>query len=113
MLRGELYLTDWNPARGSEQAGRRPAVVIQADAGNRNPRYPNTIIAAVTSRSRDILTHVSLEPTRNNGLNAKSYVKCEQVITISKDRLLKRIGQLSSDDMDRVEAALKLALEIK
>src|SRR5579862_7740433 len=91
-LRGQIYWVDWNPARGSEQAGRRPALVVQNDPFNRNTRYPNTIVVAVSTRGRDVPVHVMLEPTVENGLRERSYVKCEQVMTISKDRLEERIG---------------------
>ena len=43
--RGEVWLVNWNPARGSEQAGRRPALVIQNDIGNE--KAPTTIVAAM------------------------------------------------------------------
>ena len=42
--RGEIWLVDWSSGRGSEQLGRRPAVIVQIDPANRHPRYPNTIM---------------------------------------------------------------------
>ena len=47
-------MVDFGMGRGSEQAGIRPAVVIQNDAGNRSPRYPNTVILAVSTKGRPI-----------------------------------------------------------
>ncbi len=90
----------------------RPALVIQTDAGNKNPRYPNTIVLTISTSGRNIPTHVCLSPTRGNGLKAPSYVKAEQVMTISKDRLA-RVGQLEVGDLERVERALLLALGFK
>ena len=110
--RGELYWVDWNPARGSEQAGRRPALIVQNDAANTNPRYPNTIVAAVSTSGRPVATHISLAPSARNGLSAASHVKCEQLVTISKDRLLGRIGEIAPEDLARADAALKLALDL-
>ena len=110
--RGELYWVDWMPARGSEQAGHRPALVVGADAGNRNERYPLTIVVAVSTTRRDILTHVVLEPDVENGLQERSSAKCEQVMTVSKDRLQERIGQVNDEDLAKVEAALKRALSL-
>ena len=46
--RGEIWLVNWNPARGSEQAGKRPALVIQNDIGNE--KAPTTIVAAISSK---------------------------------------------------------------
>ncbi len=106
--RGQLYWLDWNPARGSEQAGRRPALVVQQNTASANPNYPLTIVAAVTTKGRDnVPSHVAIAPTPGNGLSAPSYVKCEQVQTVSKERLDAFIGELSDTDMERVSDALK------
>jgi mRNA interferase MazF len=110
--RGELYWLDWNPARGSEQAGRRPALVIQENPASSNPNYPLTIVAAVSTQGRDIAAHVAIEPSVFNGLSAPSYVKCEQVQTVSKARLTQRIGVLEAQAMTRVDAALKRVLAL-
>jgi mRNA interferase MazF len=112
-MRGEIWMVNWNPARGSEQAGRRPSLVIQTDAGNQNPNYPNTIVATITQHGRDnIPTHVKIEVSEENGLSFDSYVKCEQLMTISKDRLETRKGSLSAEEMERVEEAIKKALAL-
>ena len=110
--RGEIYWLDWNPARGSEQAGRRPALVIQENPASANPNYPLTIVAAVSTKGRDIPSHVALAPSPSNGLAAASYVKCEQVQTVSKARLLHKIGELDAADMARGDAALKTVLAL-
>ena len=107
LQRGQIYWVDWNPVRGSEQAGSRPALIVQNDPFNRNERYPNTIVAAISTSGRSVPTHVALEPDEHNGLRERSYVKCEQVVTISKDRLEGRIGVLDADTMAQVDRALK------
>ncbi len=106
--RGELHWLDWSPGRGSEQTGLRPALVIQADAGNMNPRYPLTIVATVSTKGKSTIpTHVELTPSPGNGLREVSYVKAEQIMTVAKERLRSRIGSITEQDMGRVEAALK------
>ena len=107
MQRGELYWLDWNPARGSEQAGRRPALVIQANQGSANPNYSLTIVAAISTQGRPIITHIPIEPSSTNGLSSVSYVKCEQIQTVSKARLIQRIGLLEPEIPTQVEMALK------
>ncbi len=73
--RGELYWLDWSPGRGSEQTGLRPALIIQADAGNMNPRYNLTIVATVSTKGKSTIpTHVELTPSAGNGLREVSYV---------------------------------------
>lgn len=108
--RGQIWLVDWSPGRGSEQLGKRPAVVIQTDAANSNPRYPNTIVLTLSTKGLPVATHVQVEPDPRNGLRQTSWIKCEQVLTISKDRLEACWGTLSNGDLLRVEAAVVLAL---
>lgn len=107
-LRGEIFWLDWSPGRGSEQIGIRPALIIQANPGNTNPNYTLTIVATVSTKGRpNVPTHIEIQPTAENGLREVSYVKAEQVMTITKDRLQTRIGKLSDSDMRLVDAALK------
>ncbi|MCX6381293.1 MAG: type II toxin-antitoxin system PemK/MazF family toxin [Armatimonadetes bacterium] len=110
--RGQMYWVDWNPARGSEQAGRRPALIVQNDPFNLNERYPNAVVVTISTSGRAIPTHIMVEPDTANGLGAISYIKCEQVITISKDRLEDYIGDVSSVAMKQVDGALKRVLAL-
>ena len=111
---GELFMVDWSPGRGSEQIGVRPAVIVQNDPFNANTRYPNTVVVAVSKSGRAVPTHVEVPKSNLNGLwEATSYVKCEQIQTISKDRLGKRLGKLSKDEADRVKNALKAVFNLR
>src|SRR5207302_8154132 len=108
--RGELWLVDWTPGRGSKQIGRRPALVIQTDAANTNPRYPNTIVLTVSTKGQPVTSHVEVRPTPSNGLREISFIKTEQVMTISKDRLERQLGLLDPGDLERVAWALRRVL---
>ena len=110
--RGEIYWLDWNPARGSEQAGRRPALIIQEDPASANPNYPLTIVAAVSTKGRPIPSHVAIQASPQNGLTLLSFIKCEQLQTVSKQRLIQKVGTLDADDMARVAEALKKVLAL-
>jgi len=110
--RGELWWVDWSPGRGSEQTGRRPALVVQTDAANHNPRYPNTIVVTVSTTGRDVPFHVRLEASAESRLSASSFAKCEQVLTISKQRLDTRLGRVTAEELARVERALRLVLDL-
>lgn len=111
LRRGDLFWIDWSPGRGSEQLGRRPGLIVQTDAANRNENYPNTIVAAVSRSGRDVPSHVRVEPTPENGLRETSFVKCEQLQTISKERLADPIGRLTESEMHQVSVALRRMLE--
>ncbi len=110
--RGDLWWVDWSPGRGSEQLGKRPALVVQTDAANHNPRYPNTIVVAVTTKGRQVPFHIPLAPTEESGLSGPSFAKCAQVLAVSKDRLDSRLGRVSHDELAQVEAALRLVLDL-
>jgi len=110
--RGELWWVDWSPGRGSEQAGRRPALVIQTEAANRNARYPNVIVAAVSTKGRDLPFHLQLEPSAENGLAQVCFAKCEQIFTVSKERLERRLGRISASQLEAVGRALKMVVEL-
>jgi mRNA interferase MazF len=107
--RGEVWLVNWNPARGSEQAGRRPALVIQNDIGNE--KAPTTIVAAISSSVRVYPMNVQINPPEG-GLDHTSIIKTSQILTISKERLEKRLGRISRDSMDEVDKAIKLSLAL-
>lgn len=111
--RGELYWLDWSPSRGSESAGVRPALIIQRDAGNQAPSYPNTVVVSVSSQGHEIPLHVRLRPTRENGLKNVSWVKCEQLFTVSKDRLRERLGRVTQAELWDIERAIALNLDLQ
>jgi len=110
--RGDLWWVDWSPGRGSEQGGKRPALIVETDAANHNPRYPNTIVVAVSTKGRDVPFHIPLAATDQSGLSSPSFAKCEQVLTISKNRLDSRLGSVSEHELAQAEAALRLVLDL-
>ena len=107
--RGEVWVVNWNPARGSEQAGKRPALVIQNDIGNE--KAPTTIVAAISSSVRLYPMNVEINPPEG-GIDRPSLIKTSQILTVAKERLEKRLGQLSKDQMDDVDKAIKLSLAL-
>lgn len=107
--RGEVWVVNWNPARGSDQAGKRPALIIQNDIGNE--KGPTTIVAAITSTVKIYPMNVEVKPPEG-GLKLHSMVKTSQILTVSKDRLEKCIGVLSNEKMDEVNNALMLSLSL-
>ena len=107
--RGEIWLVNWNPARGSEQAGERPALVIQNDIGNEHAA--TIIVAAISTTIRLYPMNVSLEPPEG-GLSKPSIVNAGQILTISKERLKKKLGKVNQKKMLEVNQALKLSLDL-
>jgi mRNA interferase MazF len=108
--RGDVWLVNWNPARGSEQAGKRPAfLIIQNDVGN---EYAfTTIVAALSTTIRSYPMNVLLEPPEG-GLSKPSIVKTSQILTVSKERLEKKLGAITPEKMQEVDQALRLSLAL-
>lgn len=109
--RGHIYWADLDPTRGSEQAGRRPVLVIQNDVGNEFS--PTTIIAPITSKvfPKQYPTNVSL-PTGTGGLREDSTVLLSQIRTVDKRRLEKRVGDLPRSFLGKVDLAIRLSLGV-
>ena len=107
--RGDIYYANMEPHVGSEQGGERPVVVLQNDMGNKHSS--TLIIATLTSKvdkKLNLPTHVLLD--QNPGLKVPSIVQLEQIFTIDKRRVQRFAGQTSSEEMDRIEVALKISL---
>lgn len=110
--RGEIWDVNWSPGRGAEQQGTRPALIIQNDRGNASASYPLTIVASMSRTERELPLHVRIAPSEENGLSGYTDVKCEQIMTIEKSRLLRRRGVITPDELHRVDIALRLSLNL-
>lgn len=107
--RGEVWTVNFNPARGSEQRGLRPALVIQNDVGN---EYASTtIVAAITTTIKIYPVTVPLR-RREGGLPQPSMVNLAQVLTVDKSRLRRRLGTLSPERISMVDAAIRVSLDV-
>ncbi len=108
--RGEIWLADLDPTRGREQAGTRPVLVVSTDYFNKG--YANLVYAIpITSRDKKIRSHVAVMPPEG-GLTLPSFIMCEAMRSISKQRLIKRFGSIASDTMLDVEDNLKILLDL-
>ena len=107
-LRGEIWLVDLNPTVGHEQAGRRPCVVVSVDLFNQGPAEL-TAVLPVTSREKGIPFHVEIRPPEG-GLKERSFIKCEDIRSVSKERFSERWGEISSKTLAQVEDRLKILL---
>ncbi len=106
--RGEIYWVDWNPSRGSEQSGLRPALVIQNDIGNRYSR--TTIVAALTTAGEKLYPFLVKVTAKESGLSKDSTVNLAVILTIDKTRLTDKCGELGETKMAEVDMAIKASL---
>ena len=107
--RGDLFWVDLNPTKGSEQAGRRPVLVIQNDVGNE--AAPTVIVAPLTTKSftKEYPVNVHL-PRGVAGLKENSTVLFSQIRTIDKSRLERKIGHLPTSYLQKVNQAISISV---
>ncbi|NJM65076.1 MAG: type II toxin-antitoxin system PemK/MazF family toxin [Acaryochloris sp. RU_4_1] len=107
--RGEIYLVSFDPTVGSEIQKTRPALVLQNDVANEHS--PITIVAAITSQFDETLypTEVLVQSSEG-GLTIDSVVLLNQIRSIDKQRLLKRLGKLTDETMTLVNQAIQVSL---
>jgi len=110
--RGELWLLDWSPGRGSEQGGFRPGLIVQSDLGNHAEGARTTILVPLTTQGRPYAFYVPIPRTKENGLTADSWANATQVFTVDKARLTQRLGKVTPAQLRAVEAALRAVLEL-
>ena len=110
LSRGDVWLVSLNPTRGHEQAGVRPAVLVSIDAFNNGPAGLAVVVPMTTTR-RGIPLHVMVEPPEG-GVRERSFVKCEDIRSVSTERLIERWGALSARTMAAVEDRLRVLLQL-
>ena len=104
MKRGEIYWVSLDPIIGSETGKTRPALVIQNDLANRSS--PTVTVIPITSRFDRVYPFQVRIPAGEGGLAREGKALCEQVRTISRQRLGERIGELSAQRLREVRVAL-------
>lgn len=103
ILRGEIYWADLNPTRGHEQAGERPILVISHDVFN--DRSGTVIGLPITSQPQRVGLPLAMK-IESVKLPKPSWLKISQIRTISTERLGKRLGRVSPEEIDQVIEAL-------
>ena len=112
MKRGEVYWATLAPRLGSEQAGRRPAIVVSRDAFNQAPGWRSVIVVPVStaaSQARRGPTAVAL-PAGVGGLVQVSVALCHQMTTLDRSKLDALLGSLTAAQVREVEEGLRIAL---
>ena len=109
LVRGEIYLVNFDPTIGSEIQKTRPALIIQNDVSNEHS--PITIVAAITSKYDDKLYPTEVLIAKNDGgLKQDSVVLLNQIRSIDKQRLVKKIGIISNVTLKKIDTAIKISL---
>lgn len=107
-LRGDIWSIDLNPTRGHEQAGKRPGLVLSENTFNLG-QAGLVVVLPITSRHKGIPLHVEVLP-KESGLRVRSFIKCEDIRSVSKLRFLSRLGAVDESILRRVEENVKILL---
>jgi len=108
--RGEIWTVDLSPTRGREQSGMRPALVLSADTFNAGPAEL-VVVLPLTTKVKGIPFHVEIHPPEG-GVSQPSYIKCEDIRSISKERLKDRWGAVRNETLSQVEDRLRILLDL-
>jgi mRNA interferase MazF len=104
MKQREIWLVDLNPVRGSEQRGIRPVVVISGNAMNKHLEI--AIVCPLTARIKNYMGCIVLPMTRMNGLDADSEVITFQIRTVSGERFLTKLGEITEEELKLIRERL-------
>ncbi len=108
--RGELWLIDFNPTVGREQAGMKPALIISDDRFNLGPSGL-VVVLAVTSQDRGYPAHIRIDP-KETGLKKTSFIMADQIRTVSKNRLIRLVGSVTPEIITEAEKAVRRLLAL-
>ncbi len=113
MRRGDVYLVDLDPTRGSEANKVRPAVVVSNDAANRAAQRAGrgvvTVVPVTSNTSRIYPFQVPIAPGEG-GLNVGSKAQAEQVRSVDYGRLHRRVGAIKPETLRLLDEALRTHL---
>jgi mRNA interferase MazF len=109
--RGEIWIADLNPIRGSEQAGARPVLIMQNDMLTTFTKTFLAIPLTTNLKRATLPTSVSIT-AGEAGLHDNSIILCHQLRVLDQSRLIQRLGRVSQNTMLSVESALLFALDI-
>lgn len=107
--RSELWLADLGPPLGDEQGGRRPVLVISGE-GHNSSGLGVIVVVPLTTRRRGWNTHVEVA-TGGTGLDRISWAKCEDIRSVSDQRMIRRLGSAPETVLAEVERVLRHLLE--
>jgi mRNA interferase MazF len=104
MKQKEIWYANLNPTKGSEQSGFRPIVII---SGNMLNTYLKVVLACpLSSKIKNYKGNVVLSPNKENGLKAPSEIMIFYLRSISKERLVKKIGEITEEELNELKEGL-------
>ena len=113
MKRGEVYWADLIPRSGSEQAGRRPVIIVSHDGFNLTRGWQSVNLIPITTSPSQADQETTVEiPSGLAGLRQTSFALCHQVTTLDKGKVASRIGAVPPEILKKIAAAIIVALDL-
>lgn len=105
----DLWLVDFGEAQPGEPSAPRPALVL-GPPETFGPRFPYVIVSPLTTAARGLSLHVEVEPTPDTGLDSISYVQCELIRSVNRNRLIHRLGAIDPAISGEVASVIRTLL---
>ena len=105
----DLWLVDFGDPYPGEPAAYRPALVL-GPPDTFGPEFPFAIVVPLTTARRGLSLHVEVEAGADTGLDTTSYIQCELIRSINRNRLVVRLGAVTPDTSNRVSTVIKTLL---
>lgn len=108
--RGELWFADLESVKGHEQGGQRPVLIFSVDLFNNGPSTL-VVVIPLTTKNRNIPFHIEINPPEGS-LDRASCIMCDHIRSISRNRLINRLGKISENTMFEVAEKVTILLGI-
>jgi mRNA interferase MazF len=108
--RGEVWDLSFDPTIGREQAGVRPALIVSVNLFNAGPAEL-VVVLPITRTAKGVRWHVAVQPPEG-GLVAESFIQCENIRSLSKNRLKRLRGRVRADTLETVDDRIRILLGI-
>lgn len=100
MFQKDIYWANLNPTKGKEQKGKRPVVIISGNTMNKN--FGIFIVCPISSKIKNYAGCVKLEKNKINKLKENSEIITFQIRTIAKERIIKKIGEITNEQLKEI-----------
>ena len=103
---GEIWMTDFGLPHPHEPVGRRPAVIV-GPITSRATNLPFVFAVPLTTRLRNSVCHIEVQPNKENGLAAVSSAQSELVRSISRERCVEQLGIIDNESWAAIRESIR------
>ncbi|MEO9869022.1 type II toxin-antitoxin system PemK/MazF family toxin [Ekhidna sp.] len=104
MKQGEIWYADLSPVKGSEQSGFRPVVIVSGNLLNEHLKI--VIVCPLTTKVKGYKGNPILAPNKQNKLSGRSEILVFHIRSVSKNRLVRKIGKISKQEVSTFQTTV-------